>query len=110
VKVPDRQMAERMEGALKKLGFTYQRNQGRNMTEFVLLSPCHLNVTVENLTREQIGFPLRSRIKVESAVEMRRAIGAKEPDSDFRRCATSLIQELQPELSEKHWKALWYFG
>ena len=66
-------MSERVEGALKKLGFSYLKNQGHTVTEFVVQSPCHLNVTIENLTREQIGFPLRSRVKVESAVELRRA-------------------------------------
>jgi len=110
VKLSDRKLSERVEGALKKLGFTYLRNQGRNVTEFVVQSPCHFNVTVENLTREQIGFPLRSRIRVESAVELRRAIEARDPDSELRRCATSLVQELQPELPEKSWKALWDFG
>lgn len=103
-------MSERVEGALKKLGFSYLKNQGHTVTEFVVQSPCHLNVTIENLTREQIGFPLRSRVKVESAVELRRAIEAREPESELRRCAEALVRELQPELPEKCWRALWDLG
>jgi hypothetical protein len=103
-------LSERMEEALKKLGFSYLKNQGRNVTEFMVQSPCHLNVTVENLTRDQIGFPFRSRIRVESAVEFRRAIEARESEPDLRRCATALIGELQSELPEKRWMALWDFG
>lgn len=105
-----RMLSERVEGVLKKLGFSYLKNQGRNQTEFVVQSPCHLNVTVENLTREQIGFPLRSRVKVESAVELRRAIEAREPESELRRCATALVRELQPELPMRRWRGLWDFG
>ena len=109
-KLDDWMLSERVEEALKKLGFAYLKNRGQNVTEFVVQSPCHLIVTVENLTREQIGFPLRSRFRVESAVELRRVIGGEEPESELRSCAATLVRELQPELPEKGWKGLWDFG
>ncbi len=110
VKTDYRRLSERVEKALKKLGYSYLKNQGRNVTEFVVQSPCHFNMTIENQPRQQIGFLIRSGMKVESAVELRRTIGAKEPESELRRCATALVQELQSELPEKSWKGLWDFG
>ena len=110
MKLDHARLAERVEAALKKLGFSYFKNQGRNVTEFMVQSPCHLNVTVENLSRQKIGYPFRRGLNVESAVEMRRPIETREPEPELKRWAATLVQELQPELPEKRWDGLWDFG
>ena len=106
VSVSDRSLAERAESGLKKLGFAYLKNQGRNVTEFDVQSPCHFLVTVENMTRGQFGFPLRSRVKVESAIEFKRTIGAKESGSELKARISALVDYLCADLPDGRWKGL----
>ena len=102
-------LADRVEEALKNLGFTYIKNGGHTVTEFVVDSPCHFMVTIEDRTRQHVGLLFRSRLKVESLVELRPTIGAGESTAELIRCATPLVRELEPELPENHWEAMWKF-
>ncbi len=105
-KVADRTLAERLEASLKKLGFSYLKNQGRNVTEFEVQAPCHFLVTVENEAREQIGYPFRSRVKVESAIDFKRTIGAKEPGSELKQHISAVVEDLCSDLQDQRWKGL----
>lgn len=99
-------LSESVGQTLKGLGFVYRKNQGRNVTEFEVVDPCHFLVTVENLTRKQMGFPLRSPIKVESAIEVRRTIGVREPESELKSCVSRFVSALRACISGEPWKGL----
>jgi len=105
-RVDYRNLAERVEAGLRKLGFTYLKNQGRNVTEFEVQTPCHFLVAVENLAREQLGFPLRSRVRVESAIDFKRTIGASEPGSQLKERISALVNDICSDLPDGHWKGL----
>lgn len=105
-KIDDTRLAEAVEASLRKLGFSYLKNQGRNVTEFEVRSPCHFIMTVENLTRAQFGFPLRSHVKVQSAIEFKRTIGAKETGPELAQSVSALVQDLCSDLPDQRWKGL----
>jgi len=102
-------LADRVEESLKKLNFSYIKNGGHTVTEFVVDSPCHFMVTIEDRTRQQVGLLFRSRLKVESLVELRPTIGAGETTAELVHCATPLVRELEPELPQERWEAMWVF-
>ncbi|MGD0476594.1 MAG: hypothetical protein ABSB29_00315 [Nitrososphaerales archaeon] len=91
---------------LTKLGYTYARNQGRYVTEFEVRSPSHFGVVVEDLTRTQFGYPLRGRVRVESAVELRRTIGAADDEEELRRHVATFAEELRAALPDEPWKGV----
>ena len=102
----DRSLAERVEASLRKLGFSYLKNQGRNVTEFEVQAPCHFLVTVENLARLQLGYPLRSRVKVESAIDFKPTIGATEPGPEPKQRVSALVECICSDLPDQRWKGL----
>lgn len=99
-------MVERVEASLKKLGFSYLKNQGRAVTGLEVQSPCHFMVTVENLARPQFGYPLRKPVKIESAIQFARTLGTKESASEVKRGISALVQELCSDLPDKQWNGL----
>jgi len=100
----DRKVAGLVEQSLQRLGFTFIKNQGLNITEFEVRSPCHFIVSVENLTREQFSLLLRSPIRVESAVEIKRLIGSHDPESELKERVGALVGELRRSLPDAPWK------
>ncbi len=106
IRMDDRKLADSVELSLKNLGYSYYKNQGRNVTEFEVHSPCHMIVSVENLAREQFGFPFRSPVRIESAIELRRTIGASEPEERTRQCSAAFVNDLRSSLPDEPWKGL----
>jgi len=106
VRIDDASLAERVEASLRRLGYPYLKNRGRNVTGFEVQSPCRFIVTVENLTREQLGYPLRSRVRVESAIDFTRTIGARETGSELKQRVSALVQDLCSDLKDERLKGL----
>lgn len=97
------QVAVSVEAALRTLRCSYIKNQGRSVTEFVVSQPCHLNITVEDLTRARSSLVLRRGLNVESSIEVRRSIGAPEGGRIVRETSEALARELRAEVPEKSW-------
>ena len=108
--MPDRKLAALVQETLNGLSFSHFKNQGRNVTEFQVSSPCPFIVTVENLSRWQIGFPFRSRARVESALELRRLIGSGDTEERLRTHASVFLQDLRKRLPDDPWKGLGIVG
>ena len=104
--MPANRLSVKVEDALKRISYSYFRNQGQNVTEFEVRSPCTVLVTVENLTRDQMGFPFRSRTRVESAFEIRRLVGSRQTDDALLPCANALVREVQESIPAGTWKLL----
>ena len=99
MKVEDRKLAGLAEEALREMGLSFIKNQGRNVTEFEVRSPCRFLVTVENLAREQISFmALRKKVRVESAVETKPLIGAPEPEERLQEHYEAFFDSLRAKL------------
>lgn len=96
-------LSEILEVSLKKLGYSYIKNQGVGFTEFEIRSPCQFLATVEDLRRERPSFLVRSPVVIESAVELRRLVGAKGQAGEMA-CASALVRELRSALPEEPWK------
>ena len=99
-------LSAKVEEVLKQISYSYFRNQGQNITEFEVRSPCRVLVAIENLTREQVGFPFRSRTRIESAFEIRRLVGSQETDDTLLPCANTLVREVVKSLPSGSWKLL----
>lgn len=110
VGVDDSSLAMRVEASLRSLGFSYFKNQGNNTTGLEVQSPCHFMITIENLSRPQLGFPLRRRVKVESAIQLRRTLGTKDPKSEVDGCVSAFVKDLCAALPGKEWKGLLALG
>jgi hypothetical protein len=91
---------------LAKLGYSYSKNQGLYVTEFEVRFPSNFGVVVEDLTRAQAGYPLRSRVRVESALELRRTIGAADDEEQLRRSVVTFAKELRAALPAEPWNGL----
>lgn len=91
---------------LAKLGYSYGKNQGQYVTEFEVRSPSHFRVVVEDLTRTQVGYPLRGRVRVESAVALRRTIGAADDEEELMRSLAAFARELRAVLPGEPWKGV----
>ncbi|MGD0395404.1 MAG: hypothetical protein ABSB26_00655 [Nitrososphaerales archaeon] len=106
VRMEDRKLAGCVQQSLEDLGFSFIKNQGRSLTEFEVRRPCHFIVTVENLAREQFGYPFRSPIRVESAIEVKPLIGSPEPENRLRETYSALFNHLRGKLHDEPWKGL----
>jgi len=95
---------------LEELGFVCRRNQGLGVAEFEVVSPCGFLVRVEDLTWERIGFLLRSRVKVESAIEVNRLVGAEGPESEVERRVSEFLTALRAVTPPEPWKGLGIMG
>jgi hypothetical protein len=93
-----------VEESLRELNFAYLKNEGRNVTQFEVQTPCHLIVSVENVTREQLTFLIRPHLRVESALELRPMVGVREPEPDRPRCQSALVRVLRSHLPDEPWK------
>jgi hypothetical protein len=105
-RMDNRKLAEILETSLKKLGYSYIKNQGRSVTEFEVRSPCQFLAAVEDLTRQRLSFLVRSPVVVESAVELRRLVGATGPPAELSACASALARELRSALPNEPWKGV----
>ena len=76
------------------------------MTEFEVTSPRRMLIRVEDLSRKQFGFPIRSQLRLESAIEIMGVVGAPEPESKLRECASALAEKLHSSLPKEPWKGL----
>jgi hypothetical protein len=106
VRLDSGRLAAIVEESLRELNFVYLKNMGRNMTQFELQAPCHLIVSVENTTREQLTFLIRPPLRVESALELRPMVGVREPEPDLLRCQSALVRVLRSHLPDEPWKGL----
>lgn len=97
-------MAEILESSLKRLGFSYIKNQGRNVTEFEVRSPCRFIASVESVTGQKLSFLIPRSGVLESAVELRRLIGSNESEASLSACVSALVRELRSALPEEPWK------
>ncbi len=109
IKMSDRKLAVLVEESLNGLGFSFIRNQGRNVTEFEVRAPCHFVVSVENLARERVGYPFRSGVSVESAIEVKRLIGSPDPEEALREHSSAFVRELKRKLPGEPWRGLGVF-
>lgn len=105
-RVDDKSLVERVESSLRRLGFSYIKNQGRNTTGLEVQSPCHFIVAVENLARPQVGYPLRRRVRVESAIQLGRTLGTNEAESEVKLGISALVRDLCSDLPNKSWEGL----
>jgi hypothetical protein len=96
-------LASHVQETIEKLGFSYRKNMGRSIFEFEVLSPCRMFVTIEDLTREQLGYPFRSRIRVESAIELHRLIPSSGSEEELRKHASAFVQGLRDSLPKEPW-------
>ena len=106
----DRKLAGVVEQCLKNLGFAFIKNQGMKVTEFEVQSPCHFIVSIENTTRGQLSFLVRSPIRVEAAIEVRRLIGSHDPETRLQECASAVAAELRKKLPDEPWKGSGIIG
>ncbi len=95
---------------LKELGFVCRRNRGLGVAEFEVVSPCEFLVRVEDLTTERMGYPLRSRVKIESAIVVNRTVGSKAPESEVGRRVTEFLTALRASAPAEPWKGLGILG
>jgi hypothetical protein len=102
-------LTDSVRSALDSLGYAYLRNEGGYITEFEITAPRRMIVRVEDLTSKQLGFPLRSQLKLESAIEIIGVVGAPEPQEELRRCASALVSKLLGSLPKEPWKGLGLF-
>ena len=105
-RVDDGSLASRVEVSLKKLGFSYLKNKGLNVTEYEVQMPCHFLVTVENIARAQFGYPLRSGVRVESAIDFKRTIGTNDPAQELKKSISALVELVIADLPDQRWKGL----
>ena len=105
-------LGDHVQATLDKLGFKYRKNTARYVIEFEVVSPCSMLIRVEDLARERAGFPyvLRSSLKVESAIELRRVIGATTPEEEVRRNASIFARSLRDVLPKEPWKGIGLIG
>jgi hypothetical protein len=75
-----------------------------------VISPCHFLVRVEDLSMERVGFPIRSRVKLESAIEVNRTVGAEDPESEVARCVSEFVSALRAAAPPEPWKGLGLVG
>ena len=110
IRMGDRELAESVERSLENLGFDFIKNQGLNVSEFEVHSPCHFIVSVENLSRQRFTFLLRSGVRIESAIEIKRLVGSDDSESKLRGCSAALVEDLRRNLPPEPWKGLGVFG
>ena len=104
LKISPGKLAVLLEESLTAMGYAFIKNIGLNVTEFEVQRPARFILAVENQTREQIGYPFRSRIKVESALEWKRLIGSNEPDGRISASVSAILKDLGPRLPADPWK------
>jgi len=95
---------------LKKLGFVTRINRGHAVTEFEVVSPCDFLVRVEDTTRERLGFGVRSKIKVESAIELYPTVGSPDPREEVERHVAEFLTALRAAVPPEPWKGLGLVG
>jgi len=105
-RVDDNSLASKVEASLKKLGFSYLKNKGLNVTEYEVQVPCHFLVTVENIARAQFGYPLRRAVRVESAIDFKRTLGISDSAQELKKCISALVEEVTTDLPDERWKGL----
>ncbi len=115
-------LADVAEQSLKTLGYSYITNKASTLVEYEVRSPCHFLVTIEDLTRRQWGYPFRSGVKVESAIEVKPLVGAPESVDVSRKYAADFIALLRKSFpkegdggrlrshSDRGWESLAEFG
>jgi hypothetical protein len=108
-KVDYLKLAEILEASLKNLGYTYYKNQGREVTEFEVRSPCQFIASVEGVTSQRLGFIFLRPLAVESVVEIRRMIGSKGSEAELLTCVSALVRELRSALPKEPWKGTGFF-
>jgi hypothetical protein len=96
-------LAFHVQETIEKLGFSYRKNMGRSIIEFEISSPCRMFVTIEDLTREQLGYPFRSRLRVESAIELQRLIPSTGSEEELRKHASAFVRGLRDSLPKEPW-------
>ncbi|HME18395.1 MAG TPA: hypothetical protein VKF15_01510 [Nitrososphaerales archaeon] len=106
IKMEDRRLAGLAEQALNELGLSFIKNQGRNVTEFEVRSPCRFLVTVENAAREQVGFMFRRKVRIESLVEVKPLIGSPEPEARLQENYRAFLGRLRGKLPNEPWEGL----
>ena len=99
-------MVRIVDETLKTLGFASRRNYGRGVTEFEVVSPSHFLVRTEDLTRERPGFGLRSKWRIESAIEVTRTVGAEDSESEVVRSVSEFLAALRAAAPTEPWKGL----
>lgn len=102
-------MTAKVQGILDKLEMSYAKNQGEDVTEFEVKSPCHFRVVVSKHTEESFGFPFKNRGGVETALELHRDLEALETDSVLRKQASSFVKGLVSSLPAAPWKGFGAF-
>jgi hypothetical protein len=97
-------LAEILEASLKNLGYSYIKNQGRDITEFEVRSPCRFVASVESLTSQRPTFLIPRSAVTESAIELRRLIDSKRSEAEPSACVSALVRELRSALPKEPWK------
>jgi len=92
--------------SLDSLGYSYRKNEGAFVVEFEVITPHKMLIRVEDLTRPQSGFPLRSSLRVESAIEILRVVGSGETEGGLRDCASRFLVKLRSLLPKEPWKGI----
>lgn len=108
-KIDHLRLAEILEASLKSLGYAYYKNQGREITEFEVRSPCQFIASVEGLTSQRLSFVLLRPPSVESVIEIRRMIGSKGSEAELLTCVSALVRELRSALPKEPWKGTGFF-
>ena len=103
-------LAEILEASLKNLGYSYIKNQGREITEFEVRSPCQFVASVENLVSQRPTFLIPRSAVTESAIELRRLVDSKGPEAELSACVSALVRDLRSALPKEPWKGTGHFG
>ena len=106
----DRTLSRYVEEALAKSRFTFLKGQALNVTEYEVTFPHRFLVTVENLAREQLSLGFRSPVRVESSIEVKRKIGAREPEQELRRTVAEFLAALRETIPSDPWKGIGVVG
>ena len=108
-RVEYRKLVKHVERSLKSLDYPFLRNETKRLTEFEVLSPGSFRVVVENNTREDYSFGFMRSERIETSLELRRDLDARESDTLVNERATAFLARLTSALPEKPWKGMGVF-
>jgi hypothetical protein len=103
-------LAELVERTLLALQYAFIKSVATNVTEFEISSPSQFIVRVESQPRPQGLFSFGGGARRESAIELVRVIGSREPSEQLERNVSVFLDGLRSEMRVDPWKGLGVFG
>ena len=99
-----------VETSLAACDLSFLKHRGSGVAEFEVVRPCHFRVTVEDLDGHQFGYPLRSPIRVESAIGIYRTVGQQDSGRTLPESTSRFAETLRKSLPRRPWKGFGFLG